>query len=276
MPGQYHSGISGQREGPLRERRRGESSVYGQGSDDAQSSIIKKKKQHSGPHPALQVYRVLSPQVEEFEQDVPQDLGPLQLVKLRKHHSLVDDAWFCDRITVQGPGALEEAAFPCYRWVQGQGVLTLPEGTGEGPPQGSGCGAQGVVEVIQPPSASCPTPPLFLPSDPPLAWLLAKTWVRSSDFLVHETQYHLLNIHMLGEVIAVATMRCLPGLHPVFKVPLGHHQEEYFSDPEPKAVLRQFQADLDNLEKEIVARNEQLDLPYEHLKPSLIENSITI
>ncbi|EPQ06336.1 Arachidonate 12-lipoxygenase, 12S-type [Myotis brandtii] len=68
-----------------------------------------------------QVYRVLSPQVEEFEQDVPQDLGPLQFLKLRKHHSLVDDAWFCDRITVQGPGALEEAAFPCYRWVQGGG-----------------------------------------------------------------------------------------------------------------------------------------------------------
>ncbi|XP_006105144.1 arachidonate 12-lipoxygenase, 12S-type-like isoform X1 [Myotis lucifugus] len=619
-------------------------------------------------------------QVEEFEQDVPQDLGPLQFVKLRKHHSLVDDAWFCDRITVQGPGALEEAAFPCYRWVQGEGVLTLPEGTArlagkntldvfqkhrekeleerqqiycwatwkEGLPMKLAAGSiddlpsnmrfheqkrldyewtviaghmemvlkyvytfpsswkrledfdqifwgqktamaekvhqrwqddelfgyqflnganpmvlrrstslpsrlvlpsgmeelraqlekelqkgslfeadfilldgiqanviQGeqqylaaplvmlkmepsgkllpIVIQIQPPSPSCPTPPLFLPSDPPLAWLLAKTWVRSSDFLVHETQYHLLNIHMLGEVIVVATMRCLPGLHPVFKlliphtrytmdintrarnqlisdggifdkgwstgggghvqlmrramaqltyrsfcppddladrgllgipsalyahdalrlweiiaryvegivhlfyhgddivrgdpelqawcreitevglchaqdrgfpvsfqsraqlchfltmciftcsaqhaavnqsqldwyfwvpnapssmrmpppttkedvtmdtvmgslpnvwqtslqmtsiwllchpqpdkVPLGHHQEEYFSGPEPKAVLRQFQTDLDKLEKEIVARNEQLDLPYEHLKPSLIENSITI
>ncbi|XP_059527635.1 polyunsaturated fatty acid lipoxygenase ALOX12-like [Myotis daubentonii] len=619
-------------------------------------------------------------QVEEFEQDVPQDLGPLQFVKLRKHHSLVDNAWFCDRITVQGPGALEEAAFPCYRWVQGEGVLTLPEGTArlagnntldvfqkhrereleerqqiycwatwkEGLPMTIAAGSiddlppnmrfheqkrldyewtvtAGLMEMvlkyvytlpspwkrledfdqifwgqktamaekvhqrwqddelfgyqflnganpmllrrstslpsrlvlpsgmeelqlqlekelqkgslfeadfilldgipanviqgeqqylaaplvmlkmepsgkllpmviqIQPPSASCPTPPLFLPSDPPLAWLLAKTWVRSSDFLVHETQYHLLNIHMLGEVIAVATMRCLPGLHPVFKlliphtrytmdintrarnqlisdggifdkvrstgggghvqlmrramaqltyrsfcppddladrgllgipsalyahdalrlweiiaryvegivhlfyhgddivrgdpelqawcreitevglcqaqdrgfpvsfqsraqlchfltmciftcsaqhaavnqsqldwyfwvpnapssmrmpppttkedvtmdtvmgslpnvwqtslqmastwllchpqpdkVPLGHHKEEYFSGPEPKAVLRQFQTDLDKLEKEIVARNEQLDLPYEHLKPSLIENSITI
>lgn len=53
-------------------------------------------------------------------------------MKLCKHHSLVDDAWFCDLITVQGPGACEEAAFPCYRWVQGQGVLSLPEGTGEG------------------------------------------------------------------------------------------------------------------------------------------------
>lgn len=72
------------------------------------------------------------PQEEEFESDVPQDLGPLLFVKLRKHHWLVDDAWFCDRVTVQGPGTCAEAAFPCYRWVQGLGMLSLPEGTGEG------------------------------------------------------------------------------------------------------------------------------------------------
>lgn len=63
----------------------------------------------------------------------------MQFVKLRKHHSLVDDAWFCDRITVQGPGACEEAAFPCYRWVQGDGVLCLPEATGEGQCLEEGC-----------------------------------------------------------------------------------------------------------------------------------------
>ena len=60
----------------------------------------------------------------------------------------------------------------------------------------------------------------------------------------------------------------------LLQVPLGHHREDYFSGPEPKAVLRQFQTDLDNLEREIVARNEQLDLPYEYLRPSRIENSI--
>lgn len=52
-------------------------------------------------------------------------------MRLRKHHWLVDDAWFCDRITVQGPGACAEVAFPCYRWVQGEDILSLPEGTGE-------------------------------------------------------------------------------------------------------------------------------------------------
>nr|XP_044601650.1 polyunsaturated fatty acid lipoxygenase ALOX12-like [Equus asinus] len=77
-------------------------------------------------------------QEEEFDRDVSEDLGPLHFVKLRKHRSLVDDAWFCDRITVQGPGACAEAAFPCYRWVQGEGVLRLPEGTA-GPPGRKGC-----------------------------------------------------------------------------------------------------------------------------------------
>ncbi|XP_045680628.1 polyunsaturated fatty acid lipoxygenase ALOX12 isoform X1 [Phyllostomus hastatus] len=619
-------------------------------------------------------------QVEEFEHDVAEDLGPLQFVKLRKLHFLVDDAWFCDRITVQSPGASAEATFPCYRWVQGDGVLSLPEGTArlagdnawdafqkhrekelkerqqtyrwatwkEGLPLTIAAGSEndlppntrfheekrrdfestlkavslemvlkrvhtflsswsqledfdqifwgpkstlaekvhqrwqedeifgyqflngsnpmllrcstslpsrlvlpsGMEELqaqlekelqkgslfeadfilldgipdnvirgekqyvaaplvmlrmepngkllpmviqIQPPNPSSPTPLLFLPSDPPLAWLLAKSWVRSSDFQLHQLQYHLLNTHLVAEVIAVATMRCLPGLHPVFKlliphtrytmeintrarsqlisdggifdkiastgggghvqllrrataqltyrslcppddladrgllgipsalyahdalrvweitaryvegivhlfyhgddvvrgdpelqawcreitevglcraqdrgfpvslqsqnqlchfltmcvftctaqheainkgqldwyawvpnapctmrmpppttkedvtmdtvmgslpdvqkaclqmaitwllarrqpdmVPLGHHKEKYFSDPKAEAVLKQFQADLENLEREITARNEQLDLTYEYLKPSHIENSVTI
>ncbi|XP_077021809.1 polyunsaturated fatty acid lipoxygenase ALOX12 isoform X2 [Tamandua tetradactyla] len=305
---------------------------------------------------------------EEFDHDVPEDLGSLQFVKLRKQHSLVDDGWFCDRITVRGPGASEEVAFPCYRWVQGEGVLSLPEGTARLPrdnaldvfqkhrekelkdrqqiywaleivlkrvytllsswnnledfdqiswgqrsvlaervrqcwqddelfgyqflngtnpmllrrsthlpsrlvlPLGTeelraqlekelqngslfeadfilldGITANVIrgekqylaaplvmlkmepngkllpmVIQLQPPSSSSTTPPLFLPSDPPLAWLLAKTWVRNSDFQLHELQYHLLNTHLVAEVIAVATMRCLPELHPIFKLLIPH------------------------------------------------------
>ncbi|XP_006863394.1 PREDICTED: arachidonate 12-lipoxygenase, 12S-type [Chrysochloris asiatica] len=346
---------------------------------------------------------------EEFEHDTLEDLGPLQFVKLRKHHSLVDDAWFCDRITVQGPGTSAEAAFPCYRWVQGQEILNLPEGTArlagnnaldvfqrhrekeleerqqiycwaswkEGLPLTIAADSKddlppnvrfheekrldfewtlkaGALEIalkrvytllsswdhledfnqifwgqksmlaekvrqcwkddelfgyqflnganpmllrrsrslpsrlvlpsgteelraqlekelqnsslfeadfilldgipanvirgeqqylaaplvmlkmepngkllpmviqIQPPNSNSSAPPLFLPSDPPLAWLLAKSWVRNADFQLHQLQYHLLNTHLVAEVIAVATMRCLPELHPVFKLLIPH------------------------------------------------------
>uniref|UniRef100_A0A8I6GMQ4 Arachidonate 12-lipoxygenase, epidermal n=1 Tax=Rattus norvegicus TaxID=10116 RepID=A0A8I6GMQ4_RAT len=75
-----------------------------------------------------------------------------------------------------------------------------------------------MVIQLQPPRHGCPPPLLFLPSDPPMAWLLAKIWVRSSDFQVHQLQSHLLRGHLMAEVISVATMRSLPSLHPIYKV----------------------------------------------------------
>ncbi|XP_037590197.1 polyunsaturated fatty acid lipoxygenase ALOX15-like isoform X3 [Cebus imitator] len=60
-------------------------------------------------------------------------------------------------------------------------------------------------------------PLLLLPMDPAMVWLLVKRWAHSSDFQLHELQSHLLRGHLMAEVIAVATMRCLPSIHPVFK-----------------------------------------------------------
>lgn len=57
---------------------------------------------------------------------------------------------------------------------------------------------------------------------------------------------------------------------------LGQHKESYFSDPGPQAVLKQFQEELAALDKEIEVRNAGLDLPYEYLRPSMVENSVTI
>lgn len=69
------------------------------------------------------------------------------------------------------------------------------------------------------------------------------------------------------------TPSCISSPH---QVPVGQHQEEYFSGPGPKAVLQQFREELAAMDKDIEVRNEKLDIPYEYLRPSLVENSVAI
>ena len=57
---------------------------------------------------------------------------------------------------------------------------------------------------------------------------------------------------------------------------LGTYPPELFVENEAKAAVEKFRNRLEEIEKEIKERNEDLDVPYTYLLPSRIPNSITI
>eukprot|EP00072_Mus_musculus_P053639 XP_006533320.1 PREDICTED: hydroperoxide isomerase ALOXE3 isoform X1 [Mus musculus] len=133
-------------------------------------------------------------------------LGPgtcLQ-TELERGHIFLADYWILAEAPVHCINGLQQyvTAPLCLLWLNPQGVL-LPL----------------AIQLSQTPG---PESPIFLPTDCELDWLLAKTWVRNSEFLVHENNTHFLCTHLLCEAFSMATLRQLPLCHPVYKLLLPH------------------------------------------------------
>ncbi|KAK3594458.1 hypothetical protein CHS0354_024901 [Potamilus streckersoni] len=64
--------------------------------------------------------------------------------------------------------------------------------------------------------------PVFLPTDPPYTWMLAKMWYNNSDAAYHQSLTHLGFTHLLMEGVVVITHRNLSQSHPLFKLLAPH------------------------------------------------------
>ena len=67
-----------------------------------------------------------------------------------------------------------------------------------------------------------PDCPIWTPKDEPLDWLLAKMWFKNADLQVHQIKCHYAFTHAFAEMFAIAMYRCLPPIHPIYKLLKEH------------------------------------------------------
>ncbi|KAI8492266.1 Arachidonate 5-lipoxygenase [Branchiostoma belcheri] len=67
-----------------------------------------------------------------------------------------------------------------------------------------------------------PDNPVFLPSDPPYTWMMAKMWYNMADCSFHQSCTHLGLTHLIIGACATCTHRQLSASHPMFRLMAPH------------------------------------------------------
>ncbi|CAK8695669.1 unnamed protein product [Clavelina lepadiformis] len=78
---------------------------------------------------------------------------------------------------------------------------------------------------------------LFTPSDTKDDWLLAKLYFRTAECSLHEWDAHLFSTHVFMEPFSIATFRCFPRCHPVYKLLRPHLQTVMAINTEGRPTL---------------------------------------
>lgn len=75
------------------------------------------------------------------------------------------------------------------------------------------------IQLFQQPAENNP---VFLPSDPPLKWLLVKMYYNNADVVVHQACTHLGFTHIFMESVCITMHRELSPSHPLFRLMAPH------------------------------------------------------
>ncbi|GAV06738.1 hypothetical protein RvY_16677-2 [Ramazzottius varieornatus] len=75
------------------------------------------------------------------------------------------------------------------------------------------------IQLFQEPNE---TNPVFYPTDPPYAWLVAKMYYNNADSAMHQSITHLGFTHIIMEGTVICTHRHLSEAHPMFKLMAPH------------------------------------------------------
>lgn len=67
-----------------------------------------------------------------------------------------------------------------------------------------------------------PNNPVFMPTDPPGLWTLAKMWYNNADAAIHQSLTHLGFTHLIMEGVVLAIHRNISLSHPIFKLLAPH------------------------------------------------------
>ncbi|MBZ3870229.1 Arachidonate 12-lipoxygenase, epidermal-type [Sciurus carolinensis] len=224
--------------------------------------------------------RLLPGRKTDLEIDVPLHLGRLLLVKLRKHKDLLNFDWFCKWITVQGPGT------------QGRSVSDEPQNLFkeyqeqelEDRRKVLSTGSGGHMDILQRATACLTYCSFCPPHDLAYHGLLGvKSSLYGQDALrlweiISRFPLSLDTQAQFCQIVYMCIFTCT-GQHAsahLGQVVMGQHREKYFSGPGPQAVLKQFLEELADMDRDIKVQHAGLDLPYEYLQPSMVENSVTI
>ena len=111
---------------------------------------------------------------------------------------------------------------------------------------------------------------LPFPEGTPLPCVSSKRYLALFTGTVRQMQ--LLSDNNERQHLRIPSMECV--LFP--QVVLGSYPEERFCEPAAKRIIENFQKELSSIEERIITRNASLEVPYCYLKPSEIENSVSI